>query len=183
MSNFRHHKSVCERAVWHLWQQKNKTPVVCAPVRVSVCALTCARGDFRPPLFKIVIPCPYFFHFAQDRVVNSPFFVRKTITTFISFFWYLKMTKMRENQFNCADSCVFFPLSPFISPYTYRAILLRCWLFHPTTKCATSTSPLTDKPVFSYSLPTSQTLILCENTDFFPSNYCDFHQKTIPLHR
>ena len=44
VSFFRQYERVEERAVWHLWQQKNKTPVVCAPVRVSVCALTCARG-------------------------------------------------------------------------------------------------------------------------------------------
>lgn len=155
---------------------------MCACTRERVCAYA-REGTFRPPPFKIIIPYSYFFHFAQDRAVNSPYFCEKNNHYIYLCFWYSKMMKMRENQFNCADSCVFFPLSPFISPYTYRAILLRCWLFHPTNKCATSTSPLTDKPVFSYSLPTSQTLILCENTDFFPPNYCDFRQKAILLHR
>ena len=127
---------------------------------VCLYAWACARlrmreGDFRPPLFKIVIPCPYFFHFAQDRAANSPYFCQKNNHYIYLCFWYLKMTKMRVNEFCCADFCDFFPLSSFISPYTYRAILLRCWLLHPTYKCATSTSPLTDKPVFSYSLPTS----------------------------
>ena len=56
---------------------------------MCACTRVCANvreGDFRPPLFKIVIPCPYFFHFAQDPSVNSTFFARKTITRFIPVF-------------------------------------------------------------------------------------------------
>ena len=58
---------------------------MCACTRERVCAYV-REGDFRPPLFKIVIPCPYFFHFAQDPSVNSTFFARKTITRFIPVF-------------------------------------------------------------------------------------------------
>ena len=49
---------------------------MCACTRDRVCAYA-REGTFRPPLFKIVIPCPYFFHFAQDRAVNSPYFCEK----------------------------------------------------------------------------------------------------------
>ena len=50
---------------------------MCAYTRKRVCAYV-REGDFRPPLFKIVIPCPYFFHFAQDRAANSPYFCEKS---------------------------------------------------------------------------------------------------------
>ena len=49
---------------------------MCACTRKRVCA-NVREGTFRPPLFKIIIPYSYFFHFAQDRAVNSPYFCEK----------------------------------------------------------------------------------------------------------
>ena len=58
---------------------------MCACTRERVCAYV-REGDFRPPLFKIVIPCPYFFHFAQDRAANSPLFLREKQSLHLSLF-------------------------------------------------------------------------------------------------
>ena len=154
--DFRHHKASVNLQCDTCDSKKTILRLEGAHMCTHSCARVCTReGTFRPPPFKIIIPYSYFFHFAQDRAANSPYFCEKNDNYIYLCFWYLKVTKMRVRGFCCAVFCDFFPLSPFISPYTYRAILLRCRLLHPTNQCAISTSLLTDKPVFSYSLPPS----------------------------
>ena len=114
--DFRHHKSVCERAVWHLWQQKNKTPVVCAPVRVSVCALAYAWGDFSPSTIQ-----GYNFLFLLLPLCTRPscelsLFLREKQSLHLSLFLIFEDDENEGERILLCSFLWFFPSFPFYLP-------------------------------------------------------------------
>ena len=115
--DFRHHKASVNLQCDTCDSKKTTLRLEGARMYTHSCARVCTReGTFRPPLFKIVIPCPYFFHFAQDRAVNSPYFARKTITTFISVFDIWRWRKWGWEDFVVQFFVIFFLFS-LLSPH------------------------------------------------------------------
>ena len=115
--DFRHHKASVNLQCDTCDSKKTILRLEGAHMCTHSCARVCTReGTFRPPPFKIAIPCPYFFHFAQDRAVNSPSFVRKTITTFISVFDIWRWRKWGWGDF-VVQFFVIFSLFPPLPPH------------------------------------------------------------------
>ena len=124
--DFRHHKVSVNLQCDTCDSKKTTLRLESAHMCTHSCARLRAREGFSPSTIQDCNSLSLLLPLCTRPSCKPSLFCEKNNHYIYPRFWYLKMTKMRVRGFCCAVFFDFFPLSPFISPYTYRAILLRC---------------------------------------------------------